>query len=316
MKILVTGGFGFIGSNFINYISKIFPNIKIYNIDKLSPQSNINNIKSNKVKSFIFDLNNKKKLNSLFEKNNFKYIYHFAAESHVDRSITKPNLFIKSNIIGTYNLLQASITYKVEKFINISTDEVYGSTTKKKFSENSPMRPSSPYSSSKAAACNLVSAWGATYNLNYINLYLSNNYGPLQNKEKLIPKIISNLKNDIKIPIYGSGKNIREWMYVEDSCKLIYTISRKNYDIKDINISSGISLSNLKLLKIIFNIMNIKSKNIKNTSFKNIFKFVDDRPGHDFAYLMKSSKLLDIQKFKFIDIEKGILKTVEYFEKN
>lgn len=310
MKILVTGGFGFIGSNFINYISKNFPHITIYNIDKLSPQSKKKNIKSKRIKNYVFDLTNLKKLENLFSKNNFHYIYHFAAESHVDRSINNPKLFINSNIIGTFNLLEVAKKFKPKKFINISTDEIYGSTEKKKFTENSPMLPSSPYSSSKAAASNLVNAWGKTYKLSYLNLYLCNNYGPLQNTEKLIPKIINSLRNNLKVPIYGSGNNIREWMYVEDSCKIIYSLSKKNNDIQNLNISSNINLNNLMILKKIFQIMKKNKMIDKKKLLKDTYFFVKDRPGHDFAYLLSTKKMKSIMKFKFTSFEDGILKTL------
>lgn len=314
MNVIITGGSGFIGSFAVNkYLKK---GHKVLNIDKLTYASNSKRIKKNKKNYFFIksDISNPS-LYKVINKFNPNIIINFAAETHVDNSIKKPSKFIYSNIIGTYNLLEISKRIWLKnkkknfKFIQISTDEVFGSVSNNKpFDEESNFRPNSPYSSSKASAELLVRAWNKTYGLPTVITYCTNNFGPSQNQEKLIPTIINNLIKNRKIPIYGNGKNKREWIFVDDHINYIYEISKKKNNDLRYFISDGNLYSNLELLKKIIKIYNkITSKKI---AFKDSFKFVKDRPGHDYEYKLKLSKNLKRKKNNF---DSNLIKTIKWF---
>ena len=316
-KIIVTGGYGFIGSNLIKYFLK--KNYFVINIDKLSYSSNrYNLIDISKKKNYIFiksDIGNKKKILRVLKKYKPSIIFNLAAETHVDRSIDGPKAFIDNNINSTFNLLEAlrfynKFSHKKIKLIHISTDEVYGDILNKKLRANEKFQyqPSSPYSASKASSDHLVKAYYRTYNLPVIISNCSNNYGPNQNPEKLIPKIIFNILNNLPVPIYGKGVNSREWLHVEDHCRALEIISKRGEIGENYNIGSGINLSNINLIKIIIKIMKKKSNN------KAIIHFVKDRPGHDLRYAINSLKIR--KKFKWkpkIKLTDGLLSTIDWY---
>jgi dTDP-glucose 4,6-dehydratase len=314
MNVIITGGCGFIGSFAVNKYLK--EGHKVLNIDKLTYASDPKRIQKNK-KNYFFIKDDISNPNLYKVINNFNpnIIINFAAETHVDNSIKNPSKFIYSNIIGTYNLLEISkkIWLKNKKkkfrFIQISTDEVFGSIKNKKpFDEQSNFRPNSPYSSSKASAELLVRAWNKTYGLPTVITYCTNNFGPSQNQEKLIPKILDNLKKNRKCPIFGNGKNKREWIFVDDHINYIYEISQKKKTNLRYFISDGNLYSNLELLKKIVKIYNeITNKKI---SFRDSFKFVKDRPGHDYKYQLRLSKSLKKKKNNF---DNNLIKTIKWF---
>ncbi len=320
MNVIITGGSGFIGSFAVKRFIK--ENHRVLNIDKLTYAGNNNRLLSvrNKknykfLKKDILDRSIVKVLN------HFKpdIIINFAAETHVDNSIKNPSSFIDTNFNGVYNLLKASQSY-LEKFKNkkffffqISTDEVFGSTKKKSFNEKSPYLPNSPYSSSKASADLLVRSWGKTYNLPYIISYCTNNFGPYQDPEKFIPKIILNSIDKKKIPLYGTGKNIRDWTYVEDNIDAIYKICTKGKKNSRYFISSGQEKTNIQIIDIILK----KIKRIKGFDLNYLVKYVEDRKGHDFRYSLKTSKNLKNLKWKKKNnLDQNIIKTINWYLKN
>ncbi len=327
MKYIITGGLGFIGSAIIKKLVKNKNNI-VLNIDKVTYAANKNiNQYFGKFKNYNFqkiDISNYNKLKKAIFSFEPNVIINCAAETHVDNSIKSPNSFIKTNIFGTYNLLVISEEYhnKVNKnffkFHHVSTDEVFGEITdlKKKFNEKSPYRPNSPYSASKASSDHLVSAWARTYNLPITMSNSCNNYGPNQHFEKLIPVIIKNAFLQKKIPIYGNGNQIREWIHVDDNADIIIKISKSKTINENFCIGSGYEISNLKLCKIICNMMDKKNKNHKNNiqKYSNLIQFVKDRPGHDFRYALNSSKVKKAFGWKpKINIENGLSKTINYY---
>jgi dTDP-glucose 4,6-dehydratase len=319
-KIIVTGGLGFIGSNLIELLLK--QNFIVINIDKISYSSNFYNtkeFKTNKNYSFIkCNLNDKKKLSSIISKFKPDGIFNLAAETHVDRSIDGPEEFIKSNINGTFNLLEIFkkfvIKNKKSRLIHISTDEVYGDVLKGRSDENYPYKPSSPYAASKASSDHLVYSYIRTYKIPAIVTNCSNNYGPKQHPEKLIPKIIYNIINNIDVPIYGDGKNSREWIYVEDHCRALEILASKGKIGENYNIGSNVDLTNIKLTKLILKVMKSKLSKID----KNVkIKFVKDRPGHDFRYALNSKKIKRKLKWKAcIKIEDGLSQTLDWYINN
>jgi dTDP-glucose 4,6-dehydratase len=284
MKLVITGGSGFIGSNLINFLNK--KKFKLLNIDKLSYASTpekFKNLKNKKNYKFSrLDICNLR----LFKKKllDFKpqMIINLAANSHVDRSIMDPKNFFNENILITQNILEFLRKNKKIKLIHISTDEVYGSTTKKKFNENSPLNPSSPYSSSKASADLLVNAYSKTYGLNCCILRPSNNFGPYQFTEKFIPTIISKIFKNLPIPVYGKGFNVREWTYVEDTCRAIEKIIFNFQKDHIYNVGSGFCIKNKLIVKKILT-------NFPKTNSK--IRYVRDRAGHDFRYALNSNKI-------------------------
>jgi dTDP-glucose 4,6-dehydratase len=325
MIYFVTGGCGFIGSCFIERVLYEEKNALIINLDNLSYSSNKNFNSSIKKKNYIFirgDICDKKKVGYILNKFSPDYIVNFAAETHVDNSINKSVPFLKTNVMGVYNILEQVRKYfkklnlkkrSIFKFIQVSTDEVYGDSFKKNkpFSEESKYKPSSPYSASKAAADHLVEAWGRTYNIPYNITISSNNFGPRQYKEKIIPKTIFCLKKKKSIPVYGKGNQLRDWIYVFDNVNAIISIIKKGKKNEKYNICSGKLKTNIFLIKKICNLYD-KIKNQKNS--EKLIKFVTDRPGHDFSYNISNKKLKKIF-FKNIssDFEIKLFSTVKSY---
>ena len=290
-KIIVTGGLGFIGSNLINILQKKY---FIINIDKVSYASNHNNIDPY-IKNYKFykqDINNKIFIQNILKKYKPSIIFNLAAETHVDRSIDGPRQFIESNIIGVFNLLEAIRGYnKKIKLIHVSTDEVYGDLKKNyKSKEEDSYNPSSPYSASKASGDLLIKSYIRTYKVPAVITNCCNNFGPNQYPEKLIPTIIYKILNKKPIPIYGIGKNVREWIYVEDHCNALIKVAEKGIVGENYNIGSGIVLNNIQIAKKI--ISSFKKIN-HNKNIKSKILLVKDRPGHDLRYCLNSSKILN-----------------------
>ena len=328
MKILVTGGSGFIGSNFIHY--QINNGNKIYNFDNLTYASSSDSLSIfNQNPNYVFqkgDVANYKDVQKALSNFCPDKIVHFAAESHVDRSIDGPDAFIKTNIIGTYTLLNESLNYyenmidskkKSFRFLHVSTDEVFGSLGNfGYFKEDTPYDPSSPYSASKAASDLLVMAWNRTYKLPVVITNCSNNYGPYQFPEKLIPLMIINAINNKKLPIYGSGENIRDWLYVSDHCRAIDMVLN-NGEIGDCYLIGGdAEKTNLEIVKTICEVLNELLPK-KNFDYKSLIEFVEDRPGHDYRYAIDFSKIK--KKLNWspkINFNDGIRQTVKWYIEN
>ncbi len=316
-KIIVTGGLGFIGSNLIDLLLK--KKFKVINIDKGTYSSNLYNTKefksSKNYKYIKCDIKDKK-----FQKIIFQFkpncIFNLAAETHVDRSIDNPENFIQSNIVGVYNLLEFFKKYSKKyksKLIHISTDEVYGDILKGRSSENYPYLPSSPYAASKAASDHLVSSYIRTYKIPAMITNCSNNYGPRQHPEKLIPKLIYNILNNKPLPIYGKGLNSREWIYVEDHCDALLKIYQKGKIGEFYNIGSNKNLNNLQVCK---ELIKISKKNFK-LGKKVKISFVKDRPGHDIRYALNSNKIKKTLKwYPKTNFKRGIKLTFEWYKNN
>lgn len=312
-NILVTGGAGFIGSNFINYILSQRDDFKIINLDKLTYAGNPENLKqSEKNKNYTFvkgDICNSELVDYLFRKYSFDYVINFAAETHVDRSILGAEVFFTTNVIGTNVLLEGAKRFKVEKFIQISTDEVYGSLGPEgKFTENSPLAPNSPYSSSKTGADLMALSYHHTYGVPVVITRCSNNYGPFQFPEKLIPLMIINALNEKKLPVYGDGMNVRDWIHVTDHNRGVEAVLEKGIPGNVYNIGAGREMKNLEIIKLILSILG-KSE--------NLIEFVADRPGHDRRYAIDSSKIQTELGWKpVLDFDVAIRKTVEWYLEN
>ena len=317
-KVLVTGGLGFIGSNLIKLLLK--KNYYVINIDKVSYSSNKYNIKehdNNKNYKFIkLDINSKK-LIKIFKRYKPIGIFNLAAETHVDRSIDNPSNFIKSNILGTFNLLESFRrfykSYSNTKLIHISTDEVFGDVLTGRSNENFKYKPSSPYAASKASSDHLVSSYVRTFKIPAIITNCSNNYGPCQHPEKLIPKLIYNIINNRELPIYGNGKNSREWIYVMDHCEGLLKVFLKGKKGEFYNIGSNKNLNNLQITKYL---INIAKKHI-SIGKKVKIKFVKDRPGHDLRYALNSNKIKSQLKWNSkTKIFDGLNKTFLWYYNN
>ncbi len=327
MKIFVTGGSGFIGSNFIHKMVKS-GNHTIFNLDKLSYAGNPNNLSLiNNDQNYTFvqgDICDKSTVYKIFNEFEPNVVVNFAAESHVDRSIDSPIKFIETNIIGTFNLLEATKYYlqsnkiKNFKFLHISTDEVYGSTNDNEFfNEKSPYNPSSPYSASKASSDHLARAWYLTFKLPILITNCSNNYGPYQFPEKLIPLTIINCINEKQLPVYGNGENIREWLYVDDHCNAIYDVLKHGKSGETYNIGSNNEMSNINLVKTICTILDEIKPRSKNKSYKELITFVKDRPGHDFRYAIDSTKIKrELGWVPKENFESGLQKTINWYLEN
>lgn len=328
--ILVTGGAGFIGSNYINYLLQTSKPVQVINLDKLTYAGDKNNIENPKHPNYTFvegDICDIELLKELFDKYQFQEVVHFAAESHVDNSILDPSAFIKTNIDGTFNLLQTAYKLWMEepfrftksfenaRFLHVSTDEVYGTLGKNGlFTEKTPYAPNSPYSASKAASDMLVRSYFHTYGLPVVTTNCSNNYGPHQHDEKLIPVIIRKALNEEEIPIYGDGKNIRDWLYVTDHCKGIYRVLEKGKLGETYNIGGKNERENLYIATTICEILDEINPRKNKQSHKDLISFVKDRPGHDFRYAIDASKLEKELGWKADEtFETGIRKTVAWY---
>ncbi len=326
--IIVTGGAGFIGSNFILSWLERFDE-KIMNIDNLSYAADLNNLKdieNNSNYSFKkLNIQNQDEITTLILETKPRAILNFAAESHVDRSIENPGNFINSNIIGTYSLLGASLQYwnslgEREKenfrFFHISTDEVFGSLNinDKKSTEESPYKPNSPYSASKAASDHLVRAWHHTFELPTLISNCTNNYGPHQHHEKLIPLIITNALENKNLPIYGDGKNIRDWLYVEDHCEAIIKILANGKPGETYNIGGSCEKNNLEVVSEICKILDSIKPKQDGSSYEEQIEFVKDRPGHDFRYSLDTSKIEKDFNWKPKEsFTSGLEKTIQWY---
>jgi len=306
MRIVVTGGAGFIGSNFIHHILKKYPKYKIINIDNLTYAGNLHNLKDierNKNYKFVkADICDRKQIDKVIKGCN--WIVHFAAESHVDRSIESADIFTLTNVLGTQVLLDAAVRHKIKKFIHISTDEVYGSRKKGFFKETDILNPSSPYAASKAASDLMVMAYRTTYGLPIIITRSSNNFGPRQYPEKVIPLFITRLMKNKKVPLYAKGENVRDWIFVEDNCCAVDLVAHKGKVGEIYNICAKNHLSNIQLTKKILKRMNKPTTMIKN---------VKDRLGHDFRYAVSNAKLCKLGFKPKYSLDKALDLTVEWY---
>ena len=318
-KVIVTGGLGFIGSNLVNILIK--KKYFVINIDKVTYSSNFYNVRNllkNKNYKFIkLDINNSKKIFQILKKYKPHVIFNLAAETHVDRSIDGPKKFITSNILGVFNLLQAFRRFveknKKSKLIHVSTDEVYGDVLLGRSKENDAYKPSSPYAATKASSDHLVYSYIRTFKIPAIITNCSNNYGPRQHPEKLIPKLIYNILNNKNLPIYGKGKNSREWIYVDDHCEALIKIFKKGKIGNFYNIGSNLNLNNIKISELLIKIAKSKFNIGKNVAIK----FVKDRPGHDIRYALNSNKLIKNLKWKpKVNINNGLNKTFDWYLNN
>lgn len=311
---LITGGAGFIGSNYINYFLNKYPDDELICVDALTYAGNINTlekiIKTNKKFTFIkADIRDKKQIHAIFSNYKPDTVINFAAESHVDRSIKNPQIFLETNIEGTSVLMDASINNNVTRFHQVSTDEVYGDLPLNKpdilFDEDSKINPSSPYSTSKASADYLVKAYERTYGLPVSISRCSNNYGPYQFPEKLIPVVILNAIENKKIPVYGKGENIRDWLYVEDHCKAIDYIVNKAKNGSIYNVGGNNERSNLEIITDILNLLNKPL---------DLIEYVADRPGHDKRYAINPNKIVkELNWVPDTPYDKGIKYTVQWY---
>jgi len=322
-NILITGGCGFIGSNFIKHLleddSDYYPII----LDSLTYAGNKKNLDNFHNDSYVFikgDICDKALVKSLFEKYHFKGVFHFAAESHVDRSIDGPKAFINTNIIGTYNLLEISRMYYNKqnssfKFIHVSTDEVYGDLDDGGyFTENTPYNPSSPYSASKASSDHLARAWNRTYGLPVAITNCSNNYGPFQFPEKLIPLMIINCLDWKPLPVYGDGTNIRDWLFVDDHCSAIKAVYENGAIGETYNVGGNNEIKNIDIVITICTILDDLQPSDNGKSYSELITFVKDRPGHDFRYAINAKKIQnELGWYPSESFETGIKKTIEWY---
>jgi dTDP-glucose 4,6-dehydratase len=311
MKILVTGGAGFIGSNFILHMMNSHPEVEVINLDVLTYAGNLNNLKGvDKNPRYTFlegDICDPDIVNTILDRFNVDTIVHFAAESHVDRSITRASEFVRTNVIGTHNLLECARHHPVTRFIHISTDEVYGSTLKGSFTEKDILSPSSPYSASKAGSDLLVLSYFTTYKLPVIITRCTNNFGPCQYPEKLIPLFVTNLIAGRKVPVYGTGKNVRDWIHVSDHCRAVEFLLKKGIPGEIYNIGGGNEKTNIEITE---KILTLLKKD------KSWIEFVTDRPGHDFRYSLDCSKLLKMGWSPRYSFEEGLKDTVDWYIRN
>jgi len=311
LRLLVTGGLGFIGSNFIRYVLSIYSNIEIINLDSLSYGANLANLKdvekNPNYKLVRGNISNKKLVNKIV--NHVDVIVNIAAETHVDRSISNPQPFFKSNTLGTFNLLEAARRAKIEKLVHVSTDEIYGAAPRAtSFKESDTLSPSNPYSASKAAADIFVMAYHKTYGLKTIITRCTNNFGFYQFPEKFIPKTIIRALLNLKIPVYGSGKQIRDWIYVTDHSEAVYLTLEKGKSGKIYNISAGNELENVKVVELILSLLGKP---------REMIEFVEDRPGHDIRYSLDSMKIrVELGWRPKHSFEEALRQTVDWYVNN
>lgn len=313
MKLLVTGGAGFIGSNFVRYMVNKYPNYQIVNLDLLTYAGNLENLKDiENASNYRFvrgDIADRDFINGLFQEEKFDYVLNFAAESHVDRSITDPGIFVQTNIQGTLALLDAAKTFGVTKYLQVSTDEVYGTLGETGyFTEETPLAANSPYSASKAGADLLVRAYHETFGLPVNITRCSNNYGPFHFPEKLIPLMIINALNDKELPIYGDGLNIRDWLHVEDHCQAIDLVLHNGRNGEVYNVGGNNERTNIEIVKTIL-------KHLGKP--ESLMKFVKDRPGHDRRYAIDATKLrTELGWSPKYNFDTGIEQTINWYLNN
>jgi len=316
LTVLITGGMGFIGSNFVRYLLKMNPDFRIINIDKLTYAGNPENLKDienkypKKYKFYKADICDFTTIDNVVNKETIDYIINFAAESHVDRSIDNPTIFSDTNIFGTQTLLNVAKKNKIKKYLQISTDEVYGSLNfgDPPFSEKTPLSPNSPYSASKASADLLVYAYYKTYNLPINITRCSNNYGPYQFPEKLIPLMLNNALNDKNLPVYGEGINIRDWIYVKDHCAAILKVLLEGKAGEIYNIGGDSEVKNIDLVKKLLNLLNKP---------ESLITFVKDRLGHDLRYAINHDKITKQLNWKpIVKFQDGLKVTVKWYSDN
>ena len=326
-KCLVTGGCGFIGSNYIRTVLDREEDLHVVNLDKLTYAGNIQNlngISSNNLTIVKGDICDVDLVNSLFEKHQFDTVVHFAAESHVDRSIEGPAEFIQTNVVGTLNLLEQSRIFINKtnndnfRFLHVSTDEVYGSLGDDgKFLETTPYDPSSPYSASKAGSDHLVRAWNRTFGLPTLITNCSNNYGSYQFPEKLVPLMIINCLQGNPLPVYGKGENVRDWLFVGDHCDAIHTVLAKGEMGETYNIGGNNEIKNIDVVTIICSLLDEISPRENGSSYSDLITFVKDRPGHDFRYAIDAGKIRnDLGWSPNESFETGIRKTIHWYLDN
>lgn len=311
MRILVTGGCGFIGSHFIRHLLNKYPAYSLINLDALTYAGNRENLKDIEGKKSYTFVKGKIEDAALLKElaRDVDAVVHFAAESHVDRSITDAQPFLSTNVIGTYILMEAAKDAGVKKFVHISTDEVYGALGEKgKFTEDTPLRPNSPYSASKASADMLVRAYHETFGFPSLIVRPSNNYGPYQYPEKFIPLMITNLFEGRPVPVYGEGKNVRDWLFVEDNCRAIDLILHEGKIGEAYNVGGNAERRNIDIVR---KVMEIMGKD------KSLITFVKDRPGHDYRYALDTSKIeRELGWRPSVDIDNGLIKTVQWYKDN
>lgn len=325
-KILITGGAGFIGSHVVRHFLKTYPEYTIFNLDALTYAGNLENLSDiEDYPNYTFlkgDITDENYIEALFSEHRFEKVIHLAAESHVDRSIENPLAFVKTNVIGTLNLLNAfknlwKENWNDKLFYHISTDEVYGTLgTEGLFTETTSYDPNSPYSASKASSDHFVRAYGETYGLPYIITNCSNNYGPNQFPEKLIPLFIHNIINNKSLPVYGDGKYTRDWLFVEDHAKAIDLVFHKAKTKETYNIGGFNEWQNIELIHLLCKIMDRKLSREEGTS-ANLITYVKDRPGHDLRYAIDASKINTTLGWKpSVTFEQGLEKTIDWYLDN
>ncbi|WP_088034132.1 dTDP-glucose 4,6-dehydratase [Evansella clarkii] len=313
MKILITGGAGFIGSNFVRYMLNKYSEYKIINIDKLTYAGNLENLEGvidNPNHCFVQgDISDRDLINSLLKKHSPDAVINFAAESHVDRSIEEPDVFVKTNIVGTHTLLHASLQNNVKRFVQISTDEVYGSLGEDGyFTEETPLAPNSPYSASKASADLLVKSYFETYNMHVNITRCSNNYGPFHFPEKLIPLMVTNALEDRELPVYGDGLHVRDWLHVEDHCRAIDLVLHQGRPGEIYNIGGHNEKKNNDIVKEILNYLKKPG---------TLIKYVEDRKGHDRRYAIDAEKIKsELGWTPHFSFNEGLMKTIEWYMNN
>ncbi len=329
-SILVTGGAGFIGSNFVPYFLEAHPELRLINLDKLTYAGDLKNLREAEGNSnyrFVQgDICDRMAVDSLFKENNIQGVIHFAAESHVDNSISGPGAFIQTNVVGTFNMLDAARQAWMEKpftpregygearFLHISTDEVYGTLGDTGlFTEETPYAPNSPYSASKASSDMIVRSYHHTYGMNVVTTNCSNNYGPKQHKEKLIPTILRKALTKEPIPVYGKGLNVRDWLYVLDHCKGIDLAFQKGKAGETYNIGGRNEWQNIKIVEVICELLD-KKRPLPSGSYKQFITYVTDRPGHDLRYAIDATKIETQLGWRASEtFTTGIAKTVDWY---
>jgi len=325
-NILITGGAGFIGANFVRFILDNNSNAQIYNLDLLTYAGSKNNLNELSDRHHLIegDITDAKVVNEIFADHQIDTVVHFAAESHVDRSISGPGAFIQTNIIGTFTLLEAAREawgdqYDNNRFLHVSTDEVYGSlkTDEPPFSEKNQYKPNSPYSASKAASDHLVRSYNRTYNMPTLTTNCSNNYGPLQYPEKLVPLIIINALTGKALPIYGDGQQVRDWLYVEDHCSAIYSVLQNGRFGEMYNIGGLNEMKNIDIVHTICDILDELQPREDGQSYKTLITYVKDRPGHDRRYAIDADKIsTELNWQPSESFSTGIRKTIQWYLNN